>query len=107
VGHGRLLVGYDAGGTIHVPDYRAYGSDAYDFTPYLRAEVGVDAAGRRSLQGLGTLDAPEQATYGDLVGPRNARVLTLALQAPEIDVGYRLGVFHGRLDVPVLPITRR
>ena len=91
VGQGRLIIGYDRGGTYDHPD-PAYGVKilsktlrGYEIGRYVRMEIARDGEGRGVLRGLQISDGP-QGALGPLRGPGDFEVRQLTVEGPHMKV---------------------
>jgi hypothetical protein len=101
VGQGRLLIGYDRGGTYDHPD-REYAVQllgrrltGYDVSPFVRMEIGRDAGGRRTLSGLRVASGPD-AALESFKGPGNFAIDGLTIDGSNM-------VAHALADTTIRP----
>ncbi len=108
LGRGRLVAAYPRAETVRVADYAityAMTSDAYQYMPYVAADI-VNDAGTRGLFKLRTLASARDAEFSSFSGPFSAAVAALALRDRRISASYRLG-FSGTAEFAEKPISLR
>jgi len=89
-GQGKLVIGYDRGGTYDHPD-REYAVKiwpfgtftGYDLSPYIRMDIARDNSGHRILAGLKVAQSP-QASLSDFKGPGDFSIDGLRVEGPSI-----------------------
>jgi len=104
LGQGKLIAAYPRTADVSVADY-AMGSDAYQYRPYLAADI-VNDGETRGLLNLRTLETATDMEFSRFRGPFNAAITSLILRDRRIWASYTL-VLPNTAEFTEKPISLR